>query len=231
MSAPKVNFDDYTNKYNELLKKDTNFFTNDEEYFAKYKINILKNLASPYAKKILEFGCGIGRNIKYLSDAFPNSKIFGSDVSSASLDMAKMENPSVYFFLEGGVQSQVGSYDLIFVAGVFHHIPLLERSMAMKSIFDRLENNGEIFIFEHNPYNPITRRIVNNCPFDADAILIKKLELIDLLVNAGFVIQNQAYCLFIPPILKRISLVERFISWLPLGGQYWVKAKKLSGVQ
>ena len=228
MSIQKVNFDNYVNEYNELLRKDTNFFSNDEKYFAEYKINILKNQSYKNPKKILEFGCGIGRNIKYLSDAFPNSKIFGSDVSSASLDMAQMENPSTYFFLEEGIQSQVGSYDLIFVAGVFHHIPVLERPMAMKSIFDRLENNGEIFIFEHNPYNPITRRIVNNCPFDVDAILIKKLELIDLLVDAGFIVQNQAYCLFIPPILKRISLVERFISWLPLGGQYWVKAKKLS---
>ena len=31
-----------------------------------------------------------------------------------------------------------------------------------------------MFIFEHNPYNPITLKMVANCEFDADAELIKE---------------------------------------------------------
>jgi hypothetical protein len=79
-------------------------------------------------------------------------------------------------------------------------------------------------VFEHNPFNPVTRRIVNTCPYDADAVLLKPSELIGLLRQAQLIPSNQAYCLFIPPKFSSLAPLERYLQWLPLGGQYWVSA-------
>ena len=35
-----------------------------------------------------------------------------------------------------------------------------------------LKNDGQLIIFEHNPLNPITRKIVKECEYDEDAILL-----------------------------------------------------------
>ncbi len=37
-----------------------------------------------------------------------------------------------------------------------------------------LKKKGRVYIFEHNPYNPVTRYLVATCEFDRDAVLFKK---------------------------------------------------------
>lgn len=39
----KINFDDYTNDYNKMLRQQTEFFTSDETYFAQYKVQIVRD--------------------------------------------------------------------------------------------------------------------------------------------------------------------------------------------
>lgn len=65
MTDNKVNFDKYTDNYNELLRENTGFFST-EEYFAKYKVDLVRNRIGVSPKRVLEYGCGIGRNIGYL---------------------------------------------------------------------------------------------------------------------------------------------------------------------
>ena len=85
---------------------------------------------------------------------------------------------------------------------------------------------ADLIVFEHNPYNPVTRRIVNNCPYDADAVLLKPRELRQLLTAGGFQVLAQGYCLFIPPAFKSLLWLEPRLEWLPLGGQHWVRAQR-----
>jgi SAM-dependent methyltransferase len=221
--SKKVDFDNFTGNYNELLRESTQFFSSSEEYFAKYKIGLVRAQINKPVKRILEYGCGIGRNIRYLQDAFPGAEIVGTDISEASLSIAASENPEVRFEKEGS-DTDVGVFDLIFVAGVFHHIPPSERGGASRLLAKRLTNDGVLYVFEHNPYNPITRNIVNNCPYDEDAVLLKPSELCGLFEHAGMVTSGQGYCLFIPPKLSWLAPLEKYLGWLPLGGQYWVKA-------
>lgn len=222
----KVDFDDYTDNYNELLREGTAFFSSSEEYFAKYKVDIVRQQVCSPANRVLEYGCGIGRNIPFLQDAFPKAVIEGSDVSLASLDIARRDNPEVDFFQEGENTDSHNSYDVIFVAGVFHHIPVEQREAATKSLFERLNPDGQLFVFEHNPYNPVTRRIVSNCPYDEDAVLLKPSELANLLAGAELIVERKSYCLFVPPRLSILASLEPKLGWLPLGGQYWVQAKR-----
>lgn len=225
----RVDFDEYTDNYNALLKEGTGFFTSSDEYFAKYKVEIVhKKLQGRIVNSILEYGCGIGRNIPYLQQLFPNAVVKGSDISPASIEIAKRDMPTVEFFLEKEDLRLEEKFELIFVAGVFHHIPISQRLSVAKELKNRLTPNGMLFVFEHNPYNPVTRRIVNNCPYDEDAVLLKPTELRNTLSNAGLTMKQQGYCLFIPPKLSQLAWLETKLEWLPLGGQYWVQALSAS---
>jgi SAM-dependent methyltransferase len=220
----KVDFDQYTDNYNELLREGTKFFSANEEYFAKYKIELVRKDATFPVKRILEYGCGIGRNIAYLKTAFPGADIMGTDISEASLDVARKENPGVRFETETDALD-LGRFDLIFVAGVFHHIAPPLRPAVMKVLANRLEPRGALYVFEHNPYNPVTRRIVNNCVYDADAVLVKPRELRGLMAGATLRPESHSYCLFVPPKLSLLRPLENVLGWFPLGGQYWAKAR------
>lgn len=141
-----------------------------------------------------------------------------------SLEIARAENPDVEVFLEEAGADAGDSFDVVFIAGVFHHVSVIERGAVMEKVRRRLAPGGTIVIFEHNPYNPVTRKIVNNCPYDEHAVLLKPLELKALLSDGGMTVLRSAYCLFIPPSLAVLLPLEGMFSWLPLGGQYWVKA-------
>ena len=219
----KVDFDKYTDNYNQLLREGTSFFSSSEQYFAKYKVDLVKKSTGHAVQRILEYGCGIGRNVAYLQAAFPGAEIIGTDISKASLEIARTENPGLRFEAEHS-DLELGEFDLIFVAGVFHHIPPAERPGAVALLHARLRRGGSLSVFEHNPYNPVTRRIVDNCPYDADAILLKPTELSTLMQGAGMAVRSRGYCLFIPPWIPWLAPLENYLAWLPLGGQYWVRA-------
>lgn len=219
----KVDFDDFAEDYGRILQKQLKFFDGQTEYFSEYKIHILKKYISKYPKRILEYGCGIGRNLRFLKEHFPNTDIFACDISEHSLSIAEKENPFVKFFLLGEDLIKE-KFDLIFVALVFHHIDHASRVDILKEIKGMLAGQGDLFIFEHNPYNPVTRHLVNICPFDADAVLLKKRELETLLVTAGYKIKMGRYALYFPSALKKLRFLEPLLGFLPLGGQYFIKA-------
>jgi SAM-dependent methyltransferase len=167
----------------------------------------------------------VGRNLKYLKQHFQQSKIYAADISKKSLDIAKSYNQSVKFYLlcEDTI---VEKFDLIFVALVFHHIEPRLRLKIMEYIYDLLQEGGNIFIFEHNPYNPITRYLVNTCAFDADAVLLTKRKLMQLLIEAKLSINTCRYTLFFLSLLKKLRFLEPILGYLPLGGQYFISANK-----
>lgn len=222
----KVDFDEYAREYNDLLREGTGFFTEDETYFARYKVGIAARKMGRAPARILEFGCGIGRNIPYLRAAFPGAEVMGSDVSARSLDLAREANPDVHFWREGDGQGERGDFDLVFVAGVFHHIPPAERDTAAELVARRLRPAGRVIVFEHNPFNPVTRRIVRDCPYDEGVKLLRRREMAGLLRDAGLAPFGQGYTLFFPPRLKALAGLEPSLAWCPLGGQYWVGAEK-----
>lgn len=217
----KVDFDEHAENYNELLRESVGFFSASDEYFARYKVELVQKHLPTRPARILEYGCGIGRNIPFLKQYFPAAVVEGSDVAPASLELARQQHPESAFHLEDGSYDGEG-YDMIFVASVYHHIPPAERQAATNSLARRLKPGGSVYVFEHNPYNPVTRRIVNNCVYDADAVLLKPAELKSLIRNASLELNGVEYCLFIPPKLSALSWMEKHLGWLPLGGQYWV---------
>lgn len=227
----RPDFDDYAEKYNRMLQERTSFFSEDDAYFARYKVDIVRKQVRSPVHRLLEYGCGIGRNIPFLQQGFPSAIISGSDISAASLEIARRDNIGVELFQEDENVEQTNLFDLVFVAGVFHHIPVVRRPEVAKTLFNRLSPGGRLFVFEHNPFNPVTRRIVNNCPYDDGAVLLKPSELKRVLSEAALIVERKAYCLFVPPRLSILARVESRLGWLPLGGQYWVQAKRPSYIK
>ena len=219
-----VDFDDYTDSYDRLLQYGTGFFSSNDRYFAQYKVDIVRKQMLAPVGRLLEYGCGIGRNISFLQKAFPDAVIVGSDVSRASLEIARRNNEGVEFFQEGVAVEASSPFDVIFVAGVFHHVPVVQRVGVATALRERLSENGSLFVFEHNPFNPVTRRIVSQCPYDKGTVLISPFELKYLLAKSGWAVERTAYCLFVPPKLSLLARLESRLGWLPLGGQYWVHA-------
>ncbi len=222
----KVDFDNFAGKYENILDKQLDFFGEENSYFAEYKVKIIKDTLGSHPSDILEFGCGIGRNLKYVTEMFPGSKINACDISAKSLSIASKENPSVNIFLlnENEISKYSETFDLIFISCVFHHIKPSERKDSARSIYKMLKKNGAVYIFEHNPYNPVTRHIVNTCPWDTDAILLNMKESVKLLESSGLEISEKNYSLFFPASLKFLRPVENYLGKVPLGGQYYVKA-------
>lgn len=224
--SKRVDFDDYTENYNQLLSDKTYFFSSSEIYFARYKVDLVRRQVHSPVSRLLEYGCGIGRNIPFLQQAFPDTVIVGSDISRASLEIAQRENTGVEFLQEVEDTQSMELFDMIFVAGVFHHVPMEQRVEVARTLFMRLSPGGLLFVFEHNPFNPVTRRIVSNCPYDEDASLLRPSELQHILERAELTIERKSYCLFVPPSLSMLTWLESRLGWLPLGGQYWVQAKR-----
>lgn len=221
-----VDFDKYSKNYDQLLQEQTSFFTENDAYFARYKVELARKRIDRPVSRLLEYGCGTGRNVSFLQAAFPGAEVTGCDISAESLVEAQQLAPSAEFILESERQWPDQEFQLIFVAGVFHHIPPPQRENVMTELYRRLAPGGDLIVFEHNPYNPVTRRIVSNCPYDADAVLLKPRELRKRIAMTGFQDVQSGYCLFIPPSFKRLLFLEPKLQFLPLGGQYFVHARK-----
>lgn len=217
-----IDFDDYSNEYNDLMDNQLSIFADDVSYFSEYKIKATKDSLKSTPYNILDFGCGVGRNIDFFKKHFPNSKISGCDISRESIDLAKKSFPDNEFFVLGDNQNPQ-NFDLIFISNVFHHITKSEREHVVKNVLlPFLSEKASIIVFEHNPINPVTRYLVATCPFDKDAELLYKHQLKRLFLKFGFQIEEESYTLFFPPSWSKLQQLEDKFKRIPLGGQYYI---------
>jgi len=213
-------FDRYANSYNDVLKENFKAAGDDPDYFAEYKIKYLSG-KEPDGLAMLDFGCGVGNCLRHLPTYFPKAKVHGADVSSDSIDQAQATVPSAECVVVGtGLPLAPGTIDVAMAAGVFHHIPPAERAHWLSEIRRSIKPGGRLYIFEHNPINPVTRKMVRECPFDDDAVLLPHQETEARLVSAGFGAVRSDYIMFFPNILSIARPLERYMRWLPIGAQY-----------
>lgn len=223
--VPKVDFDDYADDYESILQNQLKAFSSDRGYFSQSKVRVIQRLVSTKVSTVLDYGCGIGLNLPYLIGAFPEAKVMATDISTKSLSVVKEKYTAVECVEHKRLPDLSASLDLIFVAGVFHHIPPSERKTAVAALTELLRPGGQLFVFEHNPYNPLTRHMVNTCPFDEDAVLLSRTNMIGLLNDSlGLSVTYASYFLFFPYVFRFAQPLERYLGWLPLGGQYFVCA-------
>ena len=77
-------------------------------------------------------------------------------------------------------------------------------------------------IYEHNPFNPLTRLAVSRCEFDEGVELLGRAETEAMLRAAGLAPAESRYVAFFPWRGRAFRAVERVLARLPLGAQYVV---------
>lgn len=222
----KPEFDQYAEQYDQVLGETIPEGLNEDSYFAEYKIALMA--ARSREKKlgrILDFGCGSGRSLPYLDQYFPNAELWGYDVSPASLKVAAQRVPRAKLFSDWDAIADM-DFDAIVATNVFHHIPPAQRHDALTQCHHALADNGQMFLFEHNPLNPATRWIFERCPFDADAEMISLKTTLALVGKAGFHSEQHGYTLFFPRPLAFLRGLEPWLKHIPLGAQYYVQMAK-----
>jgi SAM-dependent methyltransferase len=233
----KAEFDLFAAEYLAMHEKSLGSFGVNQEYFAEYKISdvaaeLQKLGLFVDTKKVLDFGAGCGNSIPYFRKYLPDATLTCLDVSEESLNIGRGNFPfqAEFMHFDGtNIPVAADSFDLAFSACVFHHIDHDEHVSHLVELRRVVRNNGVLIIFEHNPINPFTLHVVNQCPFDKNARLIRSSLLAERVVKAGFLDVEVRYRLFLPPSLHKLRFIERFLSWLPLGAQYYVVARKSSG--
>lgn len=231
----RAEFDRFADNYKEIHLKAISPFGEKDDFFAEYKIQDVVRVAQeknfPCDMSILDFGAGVGSSVPFFLKCFPEARLTCLDVSQKSLDAAreKYQGAAEFLHFDGThIPSPDHSFRLIFSACVFHHIPPDLHLAVLGEIFRVLEPGGIFIIFEHNPRNPFTVRVVASCPLDANAVLIKGEDLRDLLKRTGFKEDCLRYRLFFPNFLRFFRPLEQFLTWAPIGAQYYVYAQKPS---
>ena len=144
------------------------------------------------------------------------------------LPMYEQEQPGILYNTAAVVDAD-GTFDVALAACVFHHIPHAEHGALLGELRRVLKDDGMLLVFEHNPLNPLTRQAVNTCIFDEHAVLIGAAGMRGRALAAGFATADVRYRIFFPHWARRLRPTEKWLTWLPLGAQYYVLARKALG--
>lgn len=225
-------FNDYANNYRQIHTKNIRQVSGtDSFYFSEQKVQELKKFEKDQKVRLLDIGCGDGASEVYFHQYFPQMEITGIDISEQSVLFAQNRNiPNCNFMVYDGKQIPYPDlcFDIIFIACVLHHIQQKDHIEFLKEAFRVLKKNGRLYLFEHNPLNPITKYVVKNCEFDKGVQLIWPRPLKNLFITLGFKSIIVNYTLFFPRywLFKPFLSIEKYLNKLPVGGQYYLKCIK-----
>ena len=152
-----------------------------------------------YGNRLIDLGCGTGGLISKIKSYFKEAE--GTDYSDLSLEYAKRKNAEVVFFRTDLNSIEFAkSYDVITCIDVLEYI---ENNLEfLKKVYQSLENNGK-FIINVPAFQWLVsyhdEKVGQNKRYS-------KIEIIELLKNAGFKIE---YATFWNMILFPILLVKR----------------------
>ena len=219
-------FDRYATGYKAVLDQSLGPWGASAEPFADSKAWYAARLVGVgFAGKVLDFGCGVGLVSRRLKRYLPAASVNGYDESRASIELVDAELLAQGVFTSDR-RDLCTDYDLIVVANVLHHVEPKHRQALCRDLYARLVPGGRLLVFEHNPFNPLTRWVVHRCPLDRDAILLAPQETVGHVRRGGFQSVNREYVTFFPRPSAWSRSIERWLGWCPLGAQYAVVGLK-----
>jgi SAM-dependent methyltransferase len=231
-SDPQVigDFDAEAAEYRETVGRSIGWSGKDIDYFAEGKADHLlglarRHLGDPGTVRALDLGCGIGITDRFLAGRF--RELHGVDLAPEAVRRAAETNPgcSYHTYAGGRLPFEDDSFDLVFTICVLHHVPGSDRDQFAGEMRRVLRPGGLAAVFEHNPYNPLTRVVVSRCPFDEDVVLLRAGTTAALMERAGMTPAERRYIFFLPREGAARSRLEHGLRRLPLGAQYFVAAR------
>jgi SAM-dependent methyltransferase len=244
-----MDFDDVAAGYAQEVDRAVAFSGQAQGFYLDIKARqieeaIRERLGEPSAVRALEVGCGPGLMQLRLRQRI--GRLWGMDLSLGCLAQASQVGQAsaqagARAAAPAGARARAkagdrhglvagdgrqapfagGSFDLVFAVCVLHHVPPGGRRDAMVGEMARLARpGGLVAIWEQNPWNPLTRRVVARCHFDRDAALLSLAETRRLLRRAGLSRIESRYGLFFPWRGRGWRRAERLLAQVPLGAQF-----------
>jgi ubiquinone/menaquinone biosynthesis C-methylase UbiE len=187
---------------------------------------------------LLDYGCGAGDLMRVLAGLGARAGFTGCDVSTGMLAEAArrwatgqgaipaLAAPT--FAVQDGARTPFGDgqFDVAIASAVLHHVPPGERPAVYAELGRVLKPGGRLYVFEHNPRNPLVRCVIAHTPIDANAVLLDADEVQNGLLDSARYEVETDYLMFMPPGITLLRGVDRALAWLPLGAQYAVAARK-----
>ncbi len=202
----------------------------DAKYYNRLKADwaiklAKKHLGNTHARDFLDLGCGTGMTEKNLIDNFKSG--VGLDLSCGMLE-AGVKNLKNCSFVQADATKLPfpdQSFDLVVSITFLHHVSDDDISFVMKESRRVLKKGGLLVHFDHNPYNFLTRKVVEYCVFDEGETFLRPRKMIlDMMKSQELNIVETGYIAFIPAALKILEPIEKTLKKLPLGAQYFVAA-------
>ena len=226
----KKEFDQYIEGYRSNCDRSLRLSGETSAYFAEYKAQKLAEWVPSLsaAAKLLDFGCGDGMMTHYVKKNFPKAELFGVDSSPKSIKEAQTNFDGITFSVNSEEHPQLDFkthfFDLIFSAGVFHHIPFKNHDSYLQELIRVLKPEGHLVIFELNPLNPLTVLIFKRNPIDRHAKMMSPSYTKHLTQKYGKS-QLKFYC-FYPKIFSWLRSTEPYLTKVPFGALYAIITRK-----
>lgn len=224
-------FDGVADRYSETIDESLGRFGVSHDFFTRHKARLIAQLLAgrkrdPARMDLLDVGCGIGQIHDLIGSGFRS--VTGVDVSSASIEQAQARFPDFRYLAYDGERLPFpdAAFDMTMAICVFHHVPSAQWQALASEMLRTLRPGGLALVIEHNPWNPVTRRIVNTCPIDRDAVLLTRGTMVDLFQTSGEAEVMARSVLTIPPKTDLLMMIDGWFGRLPLGAQYWCLAFK-----
>jgi SAM-dependent methyltransferase len=224
-------FSRFSENYTEVLNRALSVTGGERETYAKARVDFLRARmgGGRPVQTILDFGCGDGATCILLKRAFSGAAVAGADISGECLRQAENKwSAEGIRFIPAGEMTTPNSFDLIYVNGVFHHIPQRTQDDLILNFHRLLKPSGILAVFENNPWNPGTRWVMNRIPFDRGAVMISPSVMKRRILSAGFSRAETKFLFTLPPFTGFLFRFDRYFQHIPLGGQYAVVAWKAS---
>jgi SAM-dependent methyltransferase len=229
--AAEPEFDAYDGNYQSLVEESMGFSGMSHDYVTRVKADLIVELLRTQFGQlegltVLDVGCGVGLTDAHL--ARQPWHLWGADVSGKSIEQARQNNPTVRYEVatEDRLPFEDASFDACFTICVMHHVPPEGWVNFLGEMRRILRPGGLAMVLEHNPYNPLTRLVVNRCPFDEHAVLLSRGTLRARLEAARLKPLSSRFFLFTP--WERLRRLDALLGWLPMGAQYVMTAEPAS---
>lgn len=223
---PAAQFDAYATSYEAAVNRSLGFIGAKVDYFTRVKAGYLLDILGGHFGSVdkvnlLDIGCGTGNMHPLIGGEL--ASLSGTDLSQQCLAEAAARNPGVAYQHYDGQRLPYddGTFDAAVTTCVMHHVPPQQWDTFAAEMKRVIRPGGLAVVFEHNPFNPLTRRVVSTCEFDHDAVLLRQGKTRALLEGAGFGRVQSRAILSVPsfgPITRRFDLL---LGRLGLGAQYY----------
>lgn len=225
-----MDFDQYAESYTDRVDEAMAGCGLHHDFFLKAKaeklLEVLGRIGDPRQMTILDVGSGVGLMETQLIGHV--RRLFGVDVASDAVRASAQQVQGAAFLTYDGLRLPFSdhAFDAVFAICVLHHVAPGDWQTVVAEMTRVVRPGGAVIVFEHNPWNPVTRLVVSRCEFDRDATLLPAPAVKRLLRGATGAPSKGQFLFFFPWQGRIWRTLEKGLGWLPLGAQYVAHARR-----